>query len=141
MFSAWATWFKGPEDRHIAKRILAKGEEVSVSNVLDLHYIYSQMVKVYYKDRDTTPTGLADAISVCEKQIALSVDAAQAFLSEYSDRKIPAIPAHSGYTQLCIIREKEHEYEEAIRLATQAMEQGWMGDWEKRIARSQKRLK
>lgn len=42
--------------------------------------------------------------------------------------------------QLAVIKEKIGNYEEAIALAMQALEQGWAGDWEKRIARCKERL-
>jgi hypothetical protein len=47
---------------------------------------------------------------------------------------------HLGYKQLCIIREKQKNYSEVIRLATQAKEEGWIGDWDVRIERAKKKL-
>ena len=38
---------------------------------------------------------------------------------------------------MAVILEKQGNYNEAIALATQALEQGWAGDWEKRIAQVQ----
>jgi hypothetical protein len=96
------------------------------------------MVPIYYRDRDTDPDALAAAIDACEKQIALGPEAAEAFEAEYPTDS--TLPSHRGFTQLAIIREKEHNYADAIRLAQDAMSQGWAGDWEKRIERCEKRL-
>jgi hypothetical protein len=56
-------------------------------------------------------------------------------------KEIPSTLAyHTGYKQLCIIREKEGNYAEVIRLATQAKQEGWYGDWDKRIEKAKKKL-
>ena len=102
-----------------------------------------------------------EAIEICEKQINISSEAAKEWLTplpktiSYRDLGLnvdmpedeninptpDSLPLHRGYQQLCIIREKQKNYEEAIRIATQAMNQGWTrSDWEKRIERCQKRL-
>jgi len=47
---------------------------------------------------------------------------------------------HTGYKQLCIIREKQGNWQEVIRLAKQAKSEGWAGDWDKRIDRAKKKL-
>ena len=147
-FGGLAHTFRDPEYRHIARRIIQKGEQVCILNdVLDLHFVYAWMIDIYYRDRDTTPTGLAETISVCQKQIDISDAAKEAFLSAPPTHpydylwKDPELPGHPGYRRLCIIREKQREYEEAIRLATQALDQGWNDNWQKRIDRCQKRLK
>ncbi len=134
-----AMWFEKPQDRSIARRILEKAEELAEkgNNALDQHFTYQCMVQVYYKDRDTDDAALPAAIAACEKQIAVAPKAAKAFKRE--SPKSP-LPAHVGYTQLAIIREKEGDLAEAIRLSKQAMKQGWDGDWETRIARCEKKL-
>jgi len=47
---------------------------------------------------------------------------------------------HTGYYQLCIIIEKEGNWQEVIRLAEQAKSEGWKGDWDKRIEKAKKKL-
>jgi hypothetical protein len=47
---------------------------------------------------------------------------------------------HTGFKQLCIIREKEGNYAEVIQLAEQAKNEGWFGDWDKRIEKAKKKL-
>ncbi len=42
--------------------------------------------------------------------------------------------------QLAIVREKQKNYTEAIRIAKEALSQGWSGDWERRIVRCKNKL-
>jgi hypothetical protein len=46
-----------------------------------------------------------------------------------------------GYQQLAIILEKDGILEEAVALCQQALDGGWNGDWEKRIARCRERIR
>jgi hypothetical protein len=50
------------------------------------------------------------------------------------------MPEHTGYKQLCIICEKQGFWDEVINIAEQAKEEGWRGDWDKRIEKAQKNL-
>jgi len=47
---------------------------------------------------------------------------------------------HPGYKQLCIIREKQGNWQEVVRFAEQAKSEGWAGDWDKRIEKAKKKL-
>jgi len=139
LLTALATWFQGPKDRQLARRILAKAEELATSaDVLDRHFLYQQVAKTYYPDRDSDPGALQVAISACEKQIALGPSAVREWKRKYP--KDDSLPAHYGYTQLCIIWEKQGRYAEVVQLCNQAKRQGWAGDWDNRIARCQKKL-
>jgi hypothetical protein len=134
-----AGWFLGPDNRDIARKIIEKAEKVCLasSDILDLHFTYGTMIKVYYPDREVDPTAFRRAVYACEQQIAIANQAAQAFRREYKEQPPPA---HAGFTQLAIIREKEKNYVEALRLSREARQQRWGGDWEKRIARYEQRL-
>lgn len=134
-----AGWFLGPDNRQIARKIIEKAENVclSSSDILDLHCTYGTMIKVYYPDRETDPTALQRAIYACERQIAIAGQASQAFKRKYKEQPLSA---HAGFTQLAIICEKEKNYAEAIRLSKEAQQQGWAGDWCKRIARYEQKL-
>ena len=48
---------------------------------------------------------------------------------------------HVRYKQLCIIMEKQKNFEEVIRLSRIAEEQGWNGDWDKRIEKCKKKMR
>lgn len=136
LLSTLSTWFEDPEDRHIARRLLAKAEGVATGNTLDLHFVYMQMIKVYYRNRDTQRTSFNIAVNACEKQIAVAHNAAAEFRREYPNQPLPA---HTGFEQLAIIREKQKAFDKAIRLATAAKEMGWAGDWDKRIERCERK--
>jgi hypothetical protein len=134
-----AGWFGKPGDRRIACRILAKAEELSANeeHALDRHFLYGEKLSLYYKDRED-PAFLDKAIQACKEQISVADRAARAFHAEYKGQ---ALPGHKGYQQLAIILEKQNQFNEAITLCSRAAEQGWAGDWEKRIGRLQKKRK
>jgi tetratricopeptide (TPR) repeat protein len=132
--------------RKLAIRVLNKainiGETlienmISDDTLLELHFAYMWLIKINYKDRDSRKIALADAISACEKQIAIATYAASAFRSQPWCK---SLPHHTGYEQLAIIREKEGNYEEAIALSQAASIAGWEGTWESRILRCTKKL-
>jgi len=123
------------------KRRPPKGEEEIRepvnSNVFDLHFAYQERIEAAYRAREKNPRALGLAIEACEKQIELAPDSAKAFKREYPGEELPA---HVGFQQLAIIREKQGGYTEVIRLCETAKAQGWAGTWEKRIARCKKKL-
>ncbi len=139
LLSSLSGWFRKAQDRSIAKRILAKAEELvkNTDDFLDLHFLYLALIQSAYKARETDPTALDAAIEACKKQIAIAPKAAEEFKrGEY----FKTLPEHTGYTQLAIIREKQRDYTEAIQLATQAKRQGWNGDWDKRVERCKAKI-
>ena len=138
LLNGLATWCKRANDRHIAHRLLAKAEALAGSEVLDRHFTYQGMIQTYYPDRDRDPQALPNAVRACEKQIALATKAAKAFKKAY--RGAP-LPQHVGFTQLAIVGEKDGNYAQAIQLSRDAMKHGWAGDWEKRIARCEAKLR
>lgn len=140
--SALASWFLSPpKDLQIARRLILKGVELgegTTGSVLDRHFIYHNMITIYYRDRTRDPDALELAIGACKEQIALAPSAAKGFLSEYPKQDLPE---HTGYKQLAIVREKQGNLKEAIELSESASNQGWAGDWEKRIQRCHRRMK
>ncbi|WAI00402.1 hypothetical protein [Methanogenium organophilum] len=130
-------WVKQPEYRRIGYKLIEKAES-SISNrtpIMDRHFLYQAKKEIYYRNRDMDDFALPTAIEACKQQIALSKKAKQAFLKECGQ-----LPSHAGYKQLCIIMEKQKNYDEAIRLANEAKMQGWTGDWDKRIERCMKKM-
>jgi len=56
-------------------------------------------------------------------------------------KKHPFVPpSHRGFKQLAIINHKQEKYKGVIKLCKQAKEQGWRGDWDKRIQRAKKKI-
>jgi hypothetical protein len=132
-----ASWFHRPNDRPLAHKILAKAEEFADdAPVLDRHFKCQTKLELYYKDRNQ-PGFLDKAMDACREQIALAPEAAEAFRATYEDSPLPS---HSGYGQLAVILEKQMRYEEAISLCAGAEQEGWAGDWGKRIERCRKKL-
>lgn len=136
--TALAGNFYRQSDWHIAVKMLSMAEKLvkTDGNVLDLHFLYAQRIKTFYRWRDSVADALDEAIRACESQIALGTQAAKSWRSEYPGEDLPA---HTGFEQLRIIREKQGLYEEAIELCRQAMSQGWAGYWQDDIARLEKR--
>jgi hypothetical protein len=110
---------------------------VNTASVLDKHFFYQTKIETFYRNRDRDGTALPAAIEACKQQISIAKTAKRAFLKEYNGSPLPS---HVGYTQLCIILEKQKNYDEVIRLAKEAKKQGWNGDWDKRIERCRKKL-
>ncbi|MGG6242591.1 hypothetical protein ACQ4N7_28610 [Nodosilinea sp. AN01ver1] len=113
------------------------------------HFELLEAIQSNYKLRDKEPGALEKAIAACNQQIAIAPEVAQLFHQEFEElsqfaveQALPesaaALPVHTGYTQLAIIREKQGRLTEAICLCREAQAQGWAGDWENRIARYQK---
>ncbi|MEI6587807.1 MAG: hypothetical protein WCO05_02565 [Candidatus Moraniibacteriota bacterium] len=132
-------WFDNPRDRSIAHRIISKAEEFveAEKDIINLHFFYPTKMKLFYKDRDNDPASLQISIDSALKQIEISEKSAIAFKKEYLNSQLPA---HEGYSQLCIILEKQGRFDETIGYAKQAEKQGWNGDWNNRITRCQKKM-
>ena len=140
LLSALASWFTGPNDRPIAYKILEKGIDLSKSGgpILDVHFLYSQAIKTYYRDRDK-PAYMQKAIDACMQQIKIAPQAAKAFRAEYP--RDDFLPDHKGFEQLAIIFEKQMRLKEAIALCQEADSQEWAGDWDRRIERYRKKIR
>ncbi len=139
LLHALAGWFNKPADRHLAKKIIEKAEELAQkgTDILDLHFTLQQEMEIYYRERDTDSTALEKAIKACEDQINIAPQAAKQFLKEYPDQ---SLPAHAGYEQLAIILKKQGNFKRVIELSEQAKKQGWTGDWDRRIQEAKKKL-
>jgi hypothetical protein len=134
-----ATWFFSRRDRHLARRMLAKAEQLldeqSRPSVLERYFLEQSIIRAYYPDR-RDPVAFAQVVVAAERQIALAPRAAAAFRRLNPDA---ALPEHLGYRQLAIAREKQGRLDEAMRLSRQALAQGWAGDWERRITRIERK--
>lgn len=100
-----------------------------------VHFGYQELIQMYYKKRNTEELALDLAIHACEQQIVNSPRTKSEMLEQY-DRPLPT---HVGYKQLAIIRDKQSNYQEAIRLCEEAQSEGWNGDWDKRLSRLRKK--
>ena len=133
-----ATAFLTGDDILLARRIMAKSverQEAELGATIDRHFLYDCMIQVYYRDRNRDENALVLAIEACEKQIGLAPQVIREQPREWEGE----LPAHRGFEQLAIVRERDRDFEGAIGLSEEALRQGWAGDWEKRIARCQRR--
>lgn len=110
---------------------------MNIDKVLDKHFKYHQMIIDNYAKRKESDVCYKKAQEACVKQIEMSPIAREAFLK---DETFGFLPEHTGYKQLAIILGKEGYFEEAIKISQMAKTEGWGGDWDKRIARYEKKL-
>lgn len=138
--SVLISWFQKPEYFEIAKKIINLAEQNIDTNkdILDEHFYYLHCIKVFYRNRDNDPDALNKAIEYCKKQISISSKTKIAFLNA---KHFGFLPGHTGYKQLAIIYEKQKEYQKALDLTKQALEEGWDDECQKRIDRLEKKLK
>ena len=133
-------WVNKIEYYDIAKKIIKIAMEniEKAKNEYEKHSFYGELVKIHYKNRDNDPHSLELAIQACKDQIKLG---------KYGNKMFPKsegfknLPEHIGYKQLCIIEEKKGNFEEVLKLATQAKNEGWSGDWDKRIEKIKNKIK
>lgn len=99
--------------------------------ILDLHFAIMASINEHYRNRQN-PNEYHMAIVSCRAQIRIQHEAGGKWLRDYPG---DTLPAHTGYTQLAIILEKEKRFEEAIALIEEAKANGWSGDWDSRMKR------
>lgn len=134
-----AGWFDNKKDRRLAIKILVRAEE-SLSDeipLMDFHFLYHQLIKTHYSNRNNDQKSFDKSIKACEQQIEIASQVAKAFKEEL---KNDFMPFHTGYNQLVIVKEKEKKYQAVIDLCTKAQKEGWSGDWEHRIERCKRKL-
>ena len=132
-----SSWFSSNKSINIALKIIQQVERIikeneNNNNPLDEHFAYGAMIEIYYKLRDSEKSYFEKAIDACKNQIRISLKSKDGFLKEYKDSPLPR---PTGFQQLAIIYEKSKEYDLEIETCKIALEQGWAGDWEKRIER------
>lgn len=103
-------------------------------DVLNLHFIYLNLINTLYKQREIE-TALKMCVVICNDSIAIAPQAAEAFRSQ-----APYLPTHVGFTQLAIIEKKNKNYARVVELCEIAKAQGWAGDWDKRINEARAKL-
>lgn len=131
------TWLKPIEDFNLAKKILHKAESLIDNNTdaLDEYFLYLRAIELYYVNKSFEEDALEKTIYYCKKQINIAKDVKKSFLKKYSNSNLPP---HKGYNQLITIYERQCNYDEAIKIASQALIEGWSGDWKQRLNRLQK---
>ena len=150
LLSGLANWFKEPEEWDIVCRILEKADDLlrrdfDTLDIIDVHFIFHDMITITFKQRKTTPSAIDMMIAACIKQIEIAPQSAQAMIDERSaEERMDGygwiLPAHYGYSHLSLYHERRGNYFEAIHLSKQARDQGWNGDWDNWIAKYENTL-
>lgn len=127
-----------PIDRFFHVRMLeeARRQAISHDDLRLLWWIYVALIQIHYVERDQREDAFNLAIEACEQMISLG----PAYLHLCKEQKIDLPREHLGFKQLAIIREKEGNYQEVLRLCQQALTEGWPGDWSKRAARCERKI-
>ena len=137
-------------------------KNIDKDHILEQHFYYLGKIRAFYAFRDKEEDALDETIEACKQQIAMADKALQGFIDDHNNRITemkemdaelgidsgfaeedagdPVIPSHTGYQQLATIYRKQKKYKEAIEMCEQALKQGWVGDWEKRIEKDSKKL-
>ena len=125
------------DKKHVFKQVVADTPEATPSSspILDKHFELSQNIPFLYSKREAD--GVEKTIEACKQQIDLAPYAKSEFLKQYPGEPLPG---HNGYEKLAIILEKQGKYQEAKNLCLQAKEEGWNGEWNKRMERCQKNI-
>ena len=122
---------------NIGKKFLEKAESLieEEKDIINIHFVYHYGIEIYYSNRDKIEGALDSAIEYCKKQISISEEVKNAYLS-----KDKFLPNHRGFKQLAIIYEKQGELEKAIEVTKLALEQGWNEDSKRRLQRLEKKF-
>ena len=112
-------------------------DEEPLHRNLQQHDALNKLLRHYYANKETDPSGLTKAIIACQMQIAIAPEVKKNMLNGSGKT---ALPPHSGFELLCIVREKQRMYEEAISLAEEAEKLGWQHNWKVRIERCKRKL-
>ncbi|PTX58676.1 hypothetical protein C8P63_11574 [Melghirimyces profundicolus] len=104
---------------------------------LSLHDYFTERIRHYCELRHQDPVALHLTIRYCERQIEYAPVAIRAYrLDPYRCE----LPQHPGFEMLTSLNEENGEWEEALRLAREARDQGWDGDWDLRVRQLEERV-
>ena len=125
--------------RHLGYKILEYADTLISENtpVLTLHFYWAARGEFYYRWREKDDFALEEAVKSFQLQIGLAQNALSVFTE---NEQWGFVPAHAGYRQLRIIEERRGNLTLARALCEQARSQGWADDWDKNIARIDKKL-
>lgn len=125
--------------RHLGYKLLGHADTLVTENVpvLTLHFYWAARGEFYYRWRDVDDFALEEAVVSFQRQIGLSENALRVFVE---GKQWGFVPAHAGFRQLRIIEEKRGNLTLARALCEQAKAQGWADDWDKNIARIDKKI-
>jgi tetratricopeptide (TPR) repeat protein len=107
-------------DYEFAEKVLLKALDVDDNNPTDRHFVYNQLIDLYYKQRGSRQDAIDRCVSFCKKDID-SIDVfLDAWMEEYDDGP-PRIPS---FERLAMIYERQGEYACVIDICDMAIKLG-----------------
>lgn len=123
------------KDYQFAEMVLIEALDRKEESVTSTHFVYNELIDLYYKQRDDRADAIEKCIQYCKKDIEI----ADEFVSAFGE--VPKIPS---FKRLAIIYERQERYGDAIQVCEQAIEigttDGTKGGFEARKERLQKKL-
>jgi len=102
-----------------AEKMLLMALNAEDDNVIDRHFTYNILIKLYYKLRNERKDALEKCIKYCKEDIERLPEFLKAYKMEYGD-----VPQCPSTIQLTIIYEKSGEFQKAIDLCNFALNLG-----------------
>lgn len=129
LLSGLMSWFLKKEDRHIARQLAAKGEDLvpAEKDITKVHYFYHHAIQSAYRSRDTEPGALVEAERLCRAQIAIAPQTLKALKKDkYMKEHLKTNQLrHQGYWQLSVILKKQKRMDEHLMLVEEWNQSGW----------------
>lgn len=127
---------EGEQDPAVQDQVLSDlGMADPLENPVGTHYVFQELIADYVEQIRSDPKALALALEACRQQIAM---APAVHLALHRSQPNTPLPRHSGFEALCMLRERQGQYEAVVELAEAALAQGWAGPWERLIMRCKK---
>ena len=102
-----------------AEKLLLKALKAKDDNIIDRHFTYNGLIKLYYKLRDERKDALEKCIDYCKEDIKRLPEFLETWKNEYGD-----IVRCPSVQQISIIYEKNGKFQEAIDLCNYAINLG-----------------
>jgi tetratricopeptide (TPR) repeat protein len=121
-----------------AEKLLLKALEADDDNAIDRHFVYNDLIELYYKIRDEREDALEKCIYYCRTDIERLPEFLGSYKKRYGGPDVPEgfdVPDCPSLERLAIIHEKNGEYQEAIDLCKYAIELGLEARWDSYNAR------
>lgn len=124
------------KDYEFAEMVLLSALGFEDGSATSIHFIYTTLIDIYYKQRDDREDAIEKCIEYCKRDIMI----ADSFIDEFGE--VPRIPS---FKRLSIIYKKEEQYEDAIDICDQALKigttDGTKSGFEGRKERLRKKIK
>lgn len=130
------------KDYSLSEKILMKALRVK-GDILDKHFIYITLIKLYYRQRNISKGALEKCIYYCQEDIKNFPKFKKAWIKDErrqglkkSELYIPRVPS---FERLAIIYEKQRRLSEAMEVCKKAIECKLDGGFENRLKKLKKK--